>query len=182
MKTIIGITGTIASGKDSVGEYISKKLKIPSFKISQLILDEAQKRGISLVREKLAEFGKQFAKEFGEDYCAKILLSKIEREGVITGIRQLAQIDFLKDNSNFILISVDAEPKIRFNRTKSRKYVKEAESLERFIKDEIKENSGEGPQKVFECMKLADYEIENNSSIKELYSKIDKILCELNTG
>ena len=175
-KTVIGIIGTVASGKDLLGEYLSKKLEIPIFQISQPIIDTAKKRGIPLTRKNTTKFAQEFAREFGEDYSARIYLEKITDKGIITGMRQLAQIDYLKKNSNLILIAIDAEPEIRFQRAKERNKIKEATTLKEFIQDEKEENSGDNVQKIFNCIKLADYKINNNSTLDELYSKIDKII------
>ena len=67
MKSVIGITGTTASGKDYIGEYIAKKTGTPVFQISQPIIDAARERGIPMIREATTEFAPEFAKEVGED-------------------------------------------------------------------------------------------------------------------
>ena len=61
-------------------------------------------------------------------------------------------------------------------RAQSRNKFQEATTLEQFIQDEQNENSGYHIQRVFDCMELADYKIENDSTLEELYHKIDKII------
>ena len=179
MKKIIGIIGTIASGKDHVGEYISQKLQIPIFQISQPIIDAAKERGIPITRKEITEFAPKFAEEVGADYSAKVHLITIQNKGIITGMRQIAQIDYLRTNSNLTLIAIDAKPKIRFQRAQSRNKFQEATTLEQFIKDEQEENSGYHIQRVFDCIKLADYQIDNNSNLENLYHQINTILKKI---
>ena len=176
MKKTIGIIGPIPSGKDTVAEYISEKLKIPFYVISDILKEIAASRNIPLTRDNLIALGNELAREKGEEYLSKNILEKIKYVGIIVGMRQLGQIQYLKKNSNLVLISVDASPEIRFDRTKKRKKLGEAKNLEDFMRKEMKENSGDNIQRLFECMKLLDYDIENNSTRNHLYKQIDRML------
>jgi dephospho-CoA kinase len=178
MKKVIGLIGPIASGKDTAAEYISKKLNIPRFEISQPIKEIAKERGITLDRWNLVNLGNELSKEKGDGYLAEILLDKSPKISIITGMRQLGQIDYLRKNSKFSLILINAKPKIRFQRANARKKPGESQTLNQFIEEEIKQNTG-GANKLFECIKLADHKIENNSSQEELFKKIDALLAEI---
>ena len=176
MKNVIGITGTIASGKDHAGKYISKKLEVPLFEISGPIIEAARQRGISPTREEITKFSPIFAKEKGEDYSARVHLAQIESLGIITGMRQVAQIEYLRSNSHLILLAIDAETRLRFERAKSRGKFPEAASLEEFIRHDRLENSGPNTMRVQECMRMADYRLKNNTTLKDLEYDIDCIL------
>lgn len=175
MKKVIGIIGPIGVGKDTCAEYIAKKTGAGHFQISQPIKDIALSKGLSTTRETLIEIGRTISQEKGPTYLAEYILDQINSIGIITGMRMLEQIDFLRKNSDFFLISIDADPKTRFERVKDRGKLGEADSLEEFIERERLENSGT-VQRLFECMKLADYSIMNNGTIKDLSSSIDEIL------
>jgi dephospho-CoA kinase len=179
MKNIIGVIGTIGSGKDVVAEYISEKLKIPHYQISSPIKEIALSRGYTIDRPTLIRLGTELAKEKGEDYLAVFLLNKIETTGIISGMRQLKQIDYLKNNSNLTLLSVDSHPKVRFDRAKSRGKLGEAITLEEFIQLEKEENSAPNVQRLFECMAHADYKIDNDSTLEDLYQQVDTILSKI---
>ena len=178
MKKIIGFVGPICSGKDTAGDYASIKLQIPHYQISEPLIEEARKREIPLTRKAITSFGTALAKERGGDYLARVLLGRIEQEGVISGMRQLEQISYLRSNSVLTLISVDCPKKLRFERAIARKKIAEALTPAEFIRDEIEENSGENIQGVFECMRLAEYQITNDSGLDNLYEQVDKILRE----
>ena len=117
-KKIIGIIGTIGSGKDTVAEYISIKLKIPSFQISQPLRDIAKDNNIEPTRENLINIGSALIKENGPNFFAELVLDKIDSNiGIITGIRVLGVIDYLRENSNFVLLALQSDPQIRFERS-----------------------------------------------------------------
>lgn len=177
MKTIIGIIGTIGAGKDTVAEYISGKLSIPSYQISQPLKDIAQERGIEPIRENLIQIGSDLVKEKGAGFLAELCLEKIPGDvGIVTGIRVLEVIDYFRKNSNFILLAIQADSEIRFKRSKDRNKAGEAETLESFVENEKRENSPPNAQRLFECLELADYTINNNGSSDELFAHADEFL------
>lgn len=176
-KKIIGIIGPVGSGKDTVAEYISKKLNINSFQISQPLKDIAKEKSIEPTRENLIRIGSDLVKEKGPAYLAELCLEKISgNSGIITGIRVLEIIDYLRENSDFVLLSIDADVEIRFKRSAERGKLGEAETLEEFIKKEELENSPPNVQRLLECMKLADYSITNEDSLEDLFKEVDKFL------
>jgi len=178
-KTIIGIVGGISSGKDVAAEYISKKLSIPVFQISQPLKDIAQKMGIDINRKNLVELGTKIAKERGEEFLAKESLNKVKtKTAIITGMRQLEQINYLRKNTNFVLLAIESKPEIRFQRALDRKKNGEAATLEEFVKNEQFENSGYHSQRLFDCMKLADYTIKNDEGFEDFFVKIDNFCKE----
>lgn len=108
-----------------------------------------------MTRENLVELGTQLAHEEGPDFLAKKILATVTTPlAMITGMRQLAQINFLRKNAHLILLSVDADPAIRFARAVERKKQGEATTLTEFVAHEQVENSGHHVQRLFECMKL----------------------------
>ncbi len=175
-KDVIGIIGTIGAGKDTAGDYIASKLGIPSFQISSPLKQMCAEIGVEPTRENLIALGTKLAAELGDGYLAQHILDHMASEAVITGMRQLGQIAVLKASSNLKLISIDADPRIRFERTQKNGKLGEAKTLEEFISREQAENSAPNVQRLFECMELADYHLVNNGSTKDLYSALEGIL------
>lgn len=176
-KTVIGIIGTISSGKDTVADYISKKLEIPVFQTSQQLKDIAQERGLDLKRANLIKLGTKIAIEKGPDYLVKMIVESSDEERiVITGMRDLGHIEYLRAHTKLVLVALEADAEIRFHRTQDRGRAGEAETVEEFVENEEVENSGEHTQRLFECLKLADYTIANNKGLDSLYKKIDDVL------
>ena len=176
-KEVIGIVGTIGSGKDTAGDYIAKKLGIPSFQISSPLKEISSAKGIEPTRENLIALGTQLAAEKGDGYLAQYIVDLVPEKAVITGMRQLGQIVVLKASSKLNLISIDADPQTRFERTQKNGKLGEATTLEEFLFRENAENSAPNAQRVFECMNLADEHVTNNGSLEELYAHLDEILA-----
>lgn len=175
-KEVIGIVGPISAGKDEAGNYIARKLNIPSFQISSPLKKICMDSGIEPTRDNLIALGTKLAGEHGDGYLAEYILEHMPEKAVITGIRQLGQIDVLRSESRLILISIEADPTIRFERVRRDNKLGEATTLEEFIMKERMENSPPNAQRLFECMELADYHIMNEGSLDELYAQIDKII------
>ena len=175
MKTVIGVCGTTASGKDTVGAYIAEKLNIPLFECSKPVIEETKKRGLPLKREEIMKVGSELAAKIGPSFPVGIFLSEIEERGVITSIRAPINVDYLRKNSRLILIAVDAKPEIRFKRAKERKKLDDNTSIEDFKKLEEKEVVL-GQMNVKKCMEMADYKILNNTDVDSLKKKVEAIL------
>lgn len=172
---VIVVVGTIAAGKDTVGKYIADKLNIPVFQISSPLKDICAEEGIEPTRENLIALGTRLAHEHGDGYLAESILRRIPNKAIITGLRQLGQIKVLKDSVDLTVISVDADPRIRFERANGSGKLGEANSVEEFVAREMAENSPPNAQRLFECMKLADYHLTNDGSFDDLYGKLDEI-------
>lgn len=176
MKTAIGIIGPIRAGKDFAGQYISRKLSLPLLEVSSSLKEICKERNIEPTRENLIQLGSELAKQQGDGVLAKYLVEKAPEAFIITGMRQLGQIEYLRKHTDFLLVAVDASAVIRFNRAQKDRKLGEANSLEEFIDRELKENQPPNKQRLFECMKLADITIVNEGSIEEFYSKLDELM------
>ncbi len=68
MKKIIGIIGPISAGKNTAAEYVSDKLKILFYTISDALKEIAVSRNLPLTRDNLIALGTELVKEKGEEY------------------------------------------------------------------------------------------------------------------
>ena len=177
MKTIICIIGTIGSGKDTAAEYISRKLDIPTFQMSQVLKDFAKEQGIEPTRDNLIKIGSALVKENGPGFVVKTLADRTSEDLIIiTGVRRTEVIEYMHENYNIILLSINAPAAVRFQRCVARNKLGEAKTLTEFIKNEKKENSPPNTERLFECMKLADYTITNDADLETFFQKIDELL------
>lgn len=176
MRKIIGIIGPIASGKDEAAKYISSRLGKPYFVISDILREVAAERGVESTRDNLIYLGNKMTVEFGADFLARRLAEKLPDGGIAVGMRMTEQIEYFRANSDFILIAIYAEAAVRFERARSRGRIGEAETLESFVRAEDAENRLPNTQRLFECMKMADYKIFNNQGLDKLYRKLNQVL------
>ncbi|OYT43248.1 MAG: hypothetical protein B6U88_01510 [Candidatus Aenigmarchaeota archaeon ex4484_56] len=169
---IIGVSGKIGAGKTTLVRYLSNKgFNILGF--SSLLREELKKSGMKETRENYIKLGNNLRKKYGDGYLAEKLAEKI-KEGnyVLDGVRSEGEANILKKKlgKKFILIFIDADRNLRYNRIKQRQ--RDIDLKMDFDRIE-KEDSDIGLNK---CKELADIIIENNQTIKEFYKKIDEIL------
>jgi len=88
---IIGLTGKNASGKGEAANYLKSKGFV-YYSLSDVIREEATKRGIGHSRDNLINLGNELRKKFGPDYLAKQINIKIKQQ--------------LKKKKNFVIDSI----------------------------------------------------------------------------
>lgn len=181
---IIGVTGTYASGKDTISDYLQKK-GFFHFSLSDAIRGELDEIGLPRDRDTLIRVGNEYRQKFGNDIWAKRAIEAVKaRAGskncVLTSIRNSGEVAFLKKQKGFILINVDAPIETRYERAKARKRGdSDFVDLETFKKQEDKEKTGTGSeQNLTEVGAMANYTIENSDTLDELYKKIERIINE----
>ncbi len=181
---IIGLTGTIASGKDALADVL-KNHDFVYFSLSDEVREEAKLKGIELTRENLQKLGNAMRKEHGPSVFAKRVAMKIidtHKNYVLNGIRIVEEIKEFKKWPDFFLISVDAPSKIRFERLLKRNRESDPKTYEAFIKvDEADRgliNTG-NPQEVEKCMQIADLKMINDGTIEEWNEKTKKLMEQL---
>lgn len=178
---IIGITGTDGAGKGSVVEYLVNKKGFVHYSARALFIEEIEKRGLPNDRNQMRLIANEFRKEYGNDFVASVSLRKIKEAGtekaIVESIRAVAEANTLKAEGA-ILLAVDAEQELRYERVQSRRSETDAISFEEFTRHEQLEMDDPDPngmQKA-EVMKMADYTIKNNGSIEALQDKIEEFL------
>jgi len=175
---IIGLTGRIAAGKGQIVNYLLEK-GFNYTTISNLVREEAARRGIGITRENLQNLGNQVRKEEGASAWIKRLVSNIKEneDYIVDGIRNTGEVEELRKQRYFFLISIDAPQKIRFERMIKRAKPSDPKTWEDFLIVDKRDFGEENPngQQVGKCMELADYVVMNDSSLDYLNKRIDEI-------
>ncbi|MFT4303362.1 MAG: AAA family ATPase [Candidatus Woesearchaeota archaeon] len=180
---IIGITGPAGAGKGEVVNYLLSK-EFLHFSVRNFIIEEIKKQNLEINRDNMIVVANELRTKNGSDYIARKLLEKAKNTGkncVIESIRSIGEVEILKNNENFILLGVDADIKLRYERILKRgsetdkvnfKKFKEQEDIEMKSNDINKQN-------ISKCMDSSDFKIMNNGTLKELHELIDKILLNI---
>ncbi len=179
-KQVIGVMGTIASGKGTVANYLVEKYGFKKIIMGNLVRALARRLKIKPTRENLhnlqAKYRKKDAAYFIKKAITRINSSK-HKKWVVDGLRNPDDAKVLKETFDAKIILVDAPVKLRWERARKRRRGKEAkESLKEFIKTEIEEN------KIFHfniTKRYADFKIINNADKKKLYRDIEMILKKI---
>ena len=173
---IIGLTGKNASGKGEAAEYLKKK-SFTYYSLSDEIRLELKKQGLPETRQNLIVTGNRIRENEGPSALAKRIKEKISDKSIIDSIRNPKEVEELRSLPEFRLIAVDAPVDIRFKRAMARGRNENALTLEDFKKMEEKENSNDPKaQQLNSTIQLADINITNNGSVKELHEKIRIVL------
>lgn len=187
---IIGITGTIGAGKGTVVEYLKDKYGFKHYSASDYLKQEIARRGIEENRDNMRIVGNDLRASHQPSYVIEQLYNQALNDSkdngnlkaIIESIRSLGEIKFLKSQQNsFVLLGVDADPKIRYERIVKRKSSKDQVTFEEFLEDEQVEKDTVNPSgmNLPGCMALADYIVNNNGNLEDLHKAVDAIVAEL---
>ncbi|MBQ9160612.1 MAG: nucleoside monophosphate kinase [Methanobrevibacter sp.] len=175
---IMGISGMPGSGKSLVSEMAVKKGAI-IVSMGDIIREEAKKRG-----ESTGDTAQNLRKEFGQFIVAELTIKKIkkllddgiENSIVVEGIRSHHEVDMFKENfEDFIILSIFANPTIRFKRLQLRKREDDSQDYEGFRTRDLNElEFGIG-----NVISLSDKMIINESDLESCYQKINEYLEEI---
>ncbi len=180
---IIGVVGPIASGKSMLSDALVKK-GFTKLSFSAEVREEAQERGIPIERKLLQDLGNELRQTKGNDYWAKRVIAKLKpnKNHVIEGIRNPAEIEALKRFPDFTLIAVDAPLEKRYQWIMMRQKDSDPASLEGVKKidarDRGKPQMPHGQQS-FACMVLADITLINNKTRGHFGKKVEQLLKKL---
>jgi len=182
---IIGLTGTIGSGKGVVANFLKEKGFV-YLSLSDELRALASEKKIQLTRENLQNLGNLMREENGPGFLAQLVVEKIKNQkysnAIVDAIRNPAEVKELKKLKNFFLISVDAPLELRFERIKERKRESDPISIEEFQKIDARDKGigeKETGQGVGICMLQADFNLINNGELEEMNQKVSDLYKQL---
>ena len=175
----MGISGLPGSGKSLVSETANEKGAI-IVSMGDIIREEAKKRG-----ESTKETATNLRKEHGEYIVSELTIKKIkqlQKEGnenaiIVEGIRSHHEVEMFKENfDNFIILSIFANPTLRFKRLQNRMREDDSKDYNDFLKrDQMELDFGIG-----NVIALSDKIIINESDLESYQEKINEFLDEIN--
>lgn len=183
--TIIGITGTLGAGKGVIVDYLVREKGFAHHSARDFILEEVRRRGLPENRDATTSVANDLRAKFGPNYIAEELYRRAAASGrdcVIESLRAPAEVEALRAKGNFALFAVDADPRIRYDRIRSRRSALDDVSFEKFLADEKREMENPEPhqQNIAACMVMADYRFENNGSVADLERAVEEVLRTFN--
>ena len=181
---IIGITGTLGAGKGTIVDYMVNNLNFVHYSVREFISEEIKRRGLEVNRDNLTAVANDLRASNSPSYIIDCLFEQAKRSGqncIIESIRTPGEVESLRKKGNFILLAVDAERKIRYDRIVLRGSETDHVTYEKFVSDEQREYETSDPNKqnLRKCIECADYHIDNNGSIEDLHKEVAKIVDEL---
>lgn len=172
-KLVIGLCGTLAAGKGIVTSILKSK-GFQSVGLGDIVREELLDRGMAITRKNQQDIGNKLRKENGGQILAQRALSKYKSYDsplVIEGIRNMVEVDFLKANSNFFLIGVDAPFDVRWGRVQKRNRDADLLNHDKFVIDDSRDRGFNEPldgQQTGMCLVHADFLINNDEDFEKL--------------
>lgn len=179
---IIWITGPQAAGKWEIVNYLIEKKWFAHYSVRGYLTQELEKRWLTVDRDSMRELGNELRANYWPSYITDQLFLQAQENGkdaIIESVRAIWEVESLKKNSDFILLAVNADQKLRFERAIARKSASDFVSFEKFQEQERLESNNSDPSKqnINACIKMADYVINNNWDIEELRKQLDEIIA-----
>lgn len=176
---VMGISGLPGSGKSLVSDLATEKGAI-IVSMGDIIREEAKKRG-----ESTKDTARNLRAEHGEYIVSELTIKKIKKlqdEGnentiIVEGIRSPQEVNMFKENfKNFIILSIFANPTLRFERLQKRMREDDSKDYNEFLKrDQMELDFGIGT-----VIALSDKIIINESDLESYTEKINEFLKEVN--
>jgi dCMP deaminase len=179
---IIGLTGRNAGGKTTAGELLSTR-GFSYLSLSDVIREEAKRRGLPEVRESLTALGNELRERHGPGALAELTVARMQpdRNYAVDSIRHPAEVQALKKAGSFSLFHIFAPLEARFARSLARARAGDAQTLQDFIRQEEREfaSSNAASQQLLETERLANRTIENNGTLEAFAAQLSTALREL---
>jgi dCMP deaminase len=173
---LIGLTGTNGAGKGEVAAFLVGR-GYAYVSLSDVIRDELRAEGREPSRDNLIAKGNALRRKHGPDVLARRIIEKVGGRTVIDSIRNAAEVVFLKRQTGFVLMSVDAPAALRFERVRKRGRNESAETLETFIaKEDEEKGSDPEAQQLDRCLALADIAVLNDGTLEDLHRRLEEVL------
>jgi dephospho-CoA kinase len=181
---IIGVSGTNASGKDELAEYLRDKHGFLLFHTSDYIREVALEYYGNILRPTLIKTANELRVKNGAGVLAKMGIQKFNDKNdkypgvVISSLRAIGEADEIH-NAGGRLIYLDSDRVTRYKRLFARGREDDNIDFDTFVKEEEMELSNKddpSKQSILDMKERADICIENDGTLEEFYEKIVKAL------
>jgi len=179
---VIAAVGKNGTGKDFFLEYIRDKYGLPMVSIGDVVRELAAKDGLELTRENLHKTSQKYMGQFGQTFFPEQIVKKIRESGapvyLVSGIRPLSDVQFLKDQFGAAFLLVDiviSDDGVRYARMLARGSARDGNSVEKLREFD------EGEEKIFQTSRseaMADVTIFNDGGVDDFYAAIENFYAE----
>jgi len=180
-KIILGFVGPIASGKGTTCAYLNNKHGAQIFRFSTMLRDVLDRFYIAQSRENIQAVSLALRQTFGDDLMAQTIANDVKNSTAeiiaLDGVRRLADIKYLKEVTGFHLVEINAKQKIRFERILKRS--ENTDDNKKTFPEFQNDEKQEAELQIKNVTQIAEFHINNNSKLDDLYSQIDNIINQL---
>lgn len=180
---IIGIAGTLGSGKGTVVEYLQEK-NFKHYSVSGYLKSVLDERGVTAERANLSALADEFDREYKGGVLEVIynqIKNDLDGDYILESIHRVSEAEYLR-SVGALIIGVDADPEVRYERAVKRKEgEKDNVTYEQFIADIHREEEGKGTgtPHIRAVVDAADFTVTNNGTLEELHQHIEDVLKQI---
>jgi len=176
---LIGVAGTNGSGKDTVGDMLAERHGFLFVSVSDLLRQEAKKRGLPIERRVLRMISAEWRRQFGLGVLVDKAIEHYKAgdyQGLVAiPMRNTGEAQYLKDLGG-ALVWVDADPRVRYDRISGRQRTAEDDkSFKEFVAEEQAEMHRSGDEATLNMgavKDLCDISLHNNGNDIEAFKDI----------
>lgn len=176
---IIGLTGKNGAGKGMVADYL-QSMGFDYHSLSDVIRSEIRKDKNEITRETLIAKGRELRQKQGPKILAELILKQIPNDAnvIVDSIRNPFEVEALRQRKDFVLVAVDADQHVRFERCKLRGRENDPKDFAEFVRLENVELTNHDPaaQQLLATVDLADYVVQNDTNKEDCFAQVDAIL------
>jgi dephospho-CoA kinase len=180
---IIGIAGTLGSGKGTVVEYLRSQ-NFAHFSSSDVLRHVLTERGLEHTRLNMSNLANELMTRFEGGvlhFSNEYAIADGHSKYILEALHRVHEGEYIKKIGGIIL-GIDASVSLRYERAIARhEGLKDEVTFEQFSEDSSREDDGKtgsGPN-IKAVIKMADYNITNNGTLEELHAQIDEFLQKL---
>lgn len=180
---IIGIAGSLGAGKGTVVKYLTEK-GFSHYSVSGELKRMLDEQGKSAERKNLSAMAEEVSQKYKGgilELIYKSIKSKGENDVILESIHRESEAAYLR-SEGAVILGVDADTKVRYDRAiKRQEGDKDNVTYEQFLADVDREEEGrgEGTPNIRQVLNQADFILENNGTLEDLYIQIDEVLKQL---
>jgi dephospho-CoA kinase len=177
---IVGVSGTNGAGKDTLAQLLVERYGFVFVSVSDLLRDEARRRGLPVEREVLGMISAQWRREHGMGVLVDRAIERFTAPHtgvVIASIRNPGEADRIHELGGSV-IWVDAPARVRYERIRARQRAgTDAKTFAAFLEEESaeREHSGDEATLSLDAVKArADIFVENAGDRGSFTDAVDR--------
>lgn len=178
---IFAIVGPIGNGKGTASSYLERRYNAEIFKFSTPLRKILEILGMEINRDAMQRISQILRESYHQDILSEIAIREIgrfdTRVSIIDGARRIADIQPFLELPNFVLVYVDANTRVRYDRIRTR--AENAGDSEKTFEDFLSEEQVEAERNIKELEAYAKYVIRNDAEESDFTAQIDRIVREV---